>query len=309
MENQVLHIATDWWIVGTTIMASIITAILTILTVYFTNKWTSERYEKDKIYQNKKNNLVIIKPILRFCSFSQIIDEIITYNMRDRVLVISSEKDGFDFYDDNNKLYSENHRNFCIKNETRIPIHSIKIDVTSKLTTESNATIEDDYSNFIKLLRGNEEIVFRVHSTEQRNKLWEELDNNRQVELWFNCTINYMTNAEEQICYQYEAKIQNIPGKKIENKVSNNAKISIIKDEYKILDKVILNTNETASVFRNIQDNILIDRVKYIHEKIGAAQAQGLMSQITLPFGNQVSQNIASTSESNILETDNKAEA
>lgn len=75
MENQVVKVATDWWVIGATVLASIITALVTVITVYFTNKWTSERYEKDKIYQNKKNNLVIIKPVLKFCSFSQIIDE------------------------------------------------------------------------------------------------------------------------------------------------------------------------------------------------------------------------------------------
>ena len=267
MESQIINNVTDWWMFGATIGAGILTALVTIITVFYTNKWTAERYEKDKIYQNQKNNLVIIKPILRFCSFSNIIDEVITYNMRERILVLSSEKDGFDFYDDDDKLYSFNHRFFCIKNEARHQIHSVKIDINSRITTESNATIDVNYSNFIKLLRSNEEIILRAHSTEQRNKLWEELENNRQVELWFSCNINYLTNADEQVCYQYEAKIQNIPGQKTEYGVSNNAKISVIKDEYKILDKVTLNSNEKPSVFRNIQDNILIDRVSYTHKK------------------------------------------
>lgn len=138
-----------------------------LITVYYTNKWTSERYEKDKIYQNKKNNLLIIKPVLKLCGFSQIIDELITYNIRERVFVISSEKDGFDFYDDDDKLYSQNHRIFCIKNERKNNIHSVKIDVNSQITTASNATIDDSYSNFIKLLRSNEKIILRAHSTER----------------------------------------------------------------------------------------------------------------------------------------------
>lgn len=223
-------------------------------------------------------------------------------------MVISSEKDGFDFYDDDDKLYSQNHRIFCIKNETKNNIHSIKIDVKSKITTASNATIDDSYSNFIKLLRSNEKIILRAHSTEQRNKLWDELNHNRQVELWFNCTINYLTNADEQVCYQYEAKIQNIPGQKSENGVQNNAKISVIKDEYEILDKITLNSNDNPAVFRNLQDNILIDRVKYIHKKIGEAQAQGLMSQMMPAFGNQVNQNVTPSIEFKIDDTKNKAE-
>jgi hypothetical protein len=309
MESQVINIATDWWMFSATIGAGLLTTIATIAAVYYTNKWTSERYEQDKIYQNKKNNLVIIKPVLRFCSFSKIIDEMITYNMRERILVVSSEKDGFDFYDDDNKLYSLTHRIFCIKNEAQHQIHSVKIDVNSRITTESNATIDDNYSNFIKLLRNNEEIILRAHSTKQRNKLWEELENNRQVELWFNCSINYLTNADEQVCYQYEAKIQNIPGPRSEYGVSNNAKISIIKDEFKILDKITLNRNEKPSVFRNIQDNILIDRVSYTHKKIGEAQAQGLMSQIIPPFGKQVNQNDSYSNKSKANETENKVES
>mgnify|MGYP001623926674 FL=1 len=115
MESQIINNVTDWWMFGATIGAGILTALVTIITVFYTNKWTAERYEKDKIYQNQKNNLVIIKPILRFCSFSNIIDEVITYNMRERILVLSSEKDGFDFYDDDDKLYSFNHRFFVLK--------------------------------------------------------------------------------------------------------------------------------------------------------------------------------------------------
>ena len=89
MESQIINNVTDWWMFGATIGAGILTALVTIITVFYTNKWTAERYEKDKIYQNQKNNLVIIKPILRFCSFSNIIDEVITYNMRERILVLS----------------------------------------------------------------------------------------------------------------------------------------------------------------------------------------------------------------------------
>ena len=77
------------------------------------------------------------------------------------------------------------------------------------------------------------------------------------------------------------------------------SKEEILKDflnsflEFMNLEKVTLNTNEKPSVFRNIQDNILIDRVRYTHKKIGEAQAQGLMSQI-MPQNNQ---NVASTSD------------
>lgn len=49
---------TDWYMFGATMFSS----VATIAAIYFTNK----RYERDKAYQNKKDNLAIIKPNLRF---------------------------------------------------------------------------------------------------------------------------------------------------------------------------------------------------------------------------------------------------
>ncbi len=282
MENQAIFI-TDWWIFGATIFSGLLTAAATLAAVIYTHKKTIETYEKDKEYQYKKDKLVIVKPYLKFCSFGNIIDELITYNNRERVLVLSSPKDGFDFYDDSEKLYTENHRLFCVKNENRNNLHSLNVNIKTKLTTESNAVIEEQYDNNIKLLRGGEEFILRVHNNEQRKKLWEQLDNNKQVELWFDVQITYLTEAKERIIYKFESKIQNIPETKViegKNIISNNAKITIIKDEYQKDTIIELNNAETASVFRNLQDNIVIDRANYLHKKIGAAQAEGLMSQM-----------------------------
>ena len=288
---------TDWYMFGATMCGS----IATIATIYYTNK----RYEKDKAYQNKKDNLVIIKPNLRFCCLANIINELIIHNVRDRVLIISSEKDGFDFYD-NNKRLNENHRFFSIKNESENNIRFLKIDVSSKLKTKfklktkselktkSDLTLKDDYSNLINILRSKEEVIFRIHNTEQRNKLWDELNNHHPVKSLFSCKINYITNAEEQIYYQYEVEIEHIPGEKTENGVIDNAGISVIKDEYKILSEITLKTNEKASIFRNMQDKIsTLDKLQYINERMASAQFQGVMNKISscgfapLFFGNQ----------------------
>ena len=156
----------------------------------------------------------------------------------------------------------------------------------SKLKTDSSAVIENSYSNFIKLLRAKEEIVLKPHNTEQRTRLWEELNKNKMVEFWFNCTVNYLTEAEVQVEYQFEARIINTPElTKINGRseIINNFKIIITKDEYKILNTKTLDDNKEASIFRNIQDYILIDRAEYIHRKIGVAQAQGIMSQFGAP--------------------------
>lgn len=299
----IIETAIDWWTFGATIFAGILTAIMTYIVVVYTNKKTVELYERDKEYQNKRDNMVIIKPTIKWNCFFSIIEELILFNIRDRVLLVSSDKEGFDFFDDNTKR-DQNHRIFSVKNESKKDIHSVKIDVKTSLTTNSDLIIKDKYSNVIHLLRSNEEIILRMHNTEQRIKIWEELDRNNQTTLSFDCEINYLTSANEQICYNFKAEVTNTPEKTIiegKETISNNAKISILKDEYKVLEKRTLKENITTSVYRNMQDYVNLDRVKYTHLKIGAAQAQGAMSQIGNAFSNpyQVQQKTIDVSDKN----------
>ena len=70
----------------------------------------------------------------------------IVYNIRDRVLLLSSDE-GFEFYDDESRRYSENHRIVSIKNTSPNSIKSICISVVSTMITESQAVIKDSYTN------------------------------------------------------------------------------------------------------------------------------------------------------------------
>lgn len=56
-------------------------------------------------------------------------------------------KDGFDFYDEIAKFCSENHAIFRIKNESKKSIHSVEINVISKLITDTDKELLDKYSN------------------------------------------------------------------------------------------------------------------------------------------------------------------
>ena len=305
-SELIIETVTDWWMFGATIGAGILTALVTFVAVWYTNKKTVELYERDKDYQNKRDSRVIIKPTIKFNCFFNVIEELILFNIRDRVLLVSSEKDGFDFFDDNSKR-DQNNRIFSIKNESKHDIYSVKVDVKTTLKTSSDAKIEDNFSNFVNLLRENEEIILRMHNSEQRKKLWEELDKNNQPILSFDCEINYLTSANEQVCYNFEAEIVNIPEKTIidgQEITSNNAKISILKDEYKVLKQRTLQENLATSVYRNMQDYVNLDRVKYIHNKIGAAQAQGMLSQ----FGN-VFPNTYQSQQNTVISSDNKDES
>ena len=305
-SELIIETVTDWWMFGATIGAGILTALVTFVAVWYTNKKTVELYERDKDYQNKRDSRVIIKPTIKFNCFFNVIEELILFNIRDRVLLVSSEKDGFDFFDDNSKR-DQNNRIFSIKNESKHDIYSVKVDVKTTLKTSSDAKIEDNFSNVVNLLRENEEIILRMHNSEQRKKLWEELDKNNQPILSFDCEINYLTSANEQVCYNFEAEIVNIPEKTIidgQEITSNNAKISILKDEYKVLKQRTLQENLATSVYRNMQDYVNLDRVKYIHNKIGAAQAQGMLSQ----FGN-VFPNTYQSQQNTVISSDNKEES
>ena len=305
-SELIIETVTDWWMFGATIGAGILTALVTFVAVWYTNKKTVELYERDKDYQNKRDSRVIIKPTIKFNCFFNVIEELILFNIRDRVLLVSSEKDGFDFFDDNSKR-DQNNRIFSIKNESKHDIYSVKVDVKTTLKTSSDAKIEDNFSNVVNLLRENEEIILRMHNSEQRKKLWEELDKNNQPILSFDCEINYLTSANEQVCYNFEAEIVNIPEKTIidgQEITSNNTKISILKDEYKVLKQRTLQENLATSVYRNMQDYVNLDRVKYIHNKIGAAQAQGMLSQ----FGN-VFPNTYQSQQNTVISSDNKDES
>ena len=278
MESQIINNVTDWWMFGATIGAGILTALVTIITVFYTNKWTAERYEKDKIYQNQKNNLVIIKPILRFCSFSNIIDEVITYNMRERILVLSSEKDGFDFYDDFNKLSNQKCRILQIENNSDVGIKDIIATTNTELRNlDTDSVYRYSTKNEISLLRSYENIMIRLTNQEQFENIIDMNKNSIQSLLNFICKVEYSTLANQRITYAYEIEIR------------NDRRIEIKKDGIESIvdfdDAIDLNT----SIFRNLQDSIsVIDRSDYSWEKMGKAQMRGMMTQ----FSQQSSQEI-----------------
>lgn len=272
----------DWWIVGATIGAGIMAALATWFAVVYTNKKTAENYGRELDRQRKDNAMAIIKPTIKTSSIWGILDRLLFFNEWSRVLMLSNPADGFDFYDIE-ELNNQVNKFFTIKNESKNQINSIKIDVYSKLTTDSSVVVEDKYTNFVKLLRSNEEIMFRIYTTRQRKKLWDEINKNTNSRMFFKCTINYLTSASQQICYEYEIEIHNISVLgKLENKeehTCDSSRVDISKDEYNILSEAISNPAGTASVFRNLQDRLEgFDRIKYIQRKVGEAQAEGFMS-------------------------------
>jgi len=254
----------DWWIVGATIVAGVMAALATWVAVVYTNKKTVENYKNDIERQRKEDAMVIIKPILMLNSFGGILDMLIMRNTWHRALLFSGE-DGFDFFDDADKRWGQQCRILIISNESDNDIKSVKITTESKLTTESDEVISYSTNNFTKLLRGKEDVVIRVLNQEQYKKVIELNKVQMSSELNFTCKIEYLTKANQQICYEYIIQIK------------NDKRIEIIKDEYEILIGVTLTNDIPATVFRNLQDIISsVDRSEYAWKKIGQAQMQGM---------------------------------
>lgn len=82
-SELIIETVTDWWMFGATIGAGILTALVTFVAVWYTNKKTVELYERDKDYQNKRDSRVIIKPTIKFNCFFNVIEELILFNIRD----------------------------------------------------------------------------------------------------------------------------------------------------------------------------------------------------------------------------------
>jgi len=256
----------DWWIVGATIVAGVMAALATWVAVVYTNKKTVENYKNDIERQRKEDAMVIIKPTLMLNSFTGFLDMLIMRNTWHRALLFSGE-DGFDFFDDVDKRWVQQCRILIISNESDNDIKSVKITTESKLTTESDEVISYSTNNFTKLLRGKEDVVIRVLNQEQYKKVVELNKAQMSSELNFTCKVEYLTKANQQICYEYIIQIK------------NDKRIEIIKDEYEILTGVTLTNDIPATVFRNLQDAISsVDRSEYAWKKIGQAQVQGMGS-------------------------------
>lgn len=275
MEPEIIYISTDWFMISATIIAGIIMAITTMYAVIYTNKKTIRQlndqklqYEKEKQEQNKLDKMVVVKPVHMLNDFSGILDMLIVQNIWDRFLLFSGE-DGFEFYDNIKKRVSQRCRILLIENNTRNEIQSIKLTTESILVNLSNDE-KTNYKteNFACFLRSKEDIVVRILSQEQYEKIIQMNQDKTPSELNFICTIEYSTLAKQCVRYLYKINIK------------NDQRIEIIKDEIESITDINEPINIVPSIFRNLQDTISgIDRPSYSWEKMGSSQMRGILSQ------------------------------
>lgn len=275
MTNEIIQVATDWWTVGATLFAGILTAIATMAAVIYTNCQTKKqlkeqetKFEDERKKEFKHSKYVVIKPTLMLTTFTKLLEKLVVQNDYNRILLFSGE-DGFDFYDDPQKQSAQICRMLLIENKTDIDISDVII-TTKTILRNMNTDAQLTYStvNCAGLLRGHESIVIRVANQTQFETLVSMNSNQTPSLLNFECRIEYSTLACQRITYVYEIEI------------CNDRRIEIKKDRVETTIDLPQPVTVTSTIFRNLQDNISgIDRSEYSWEKMGQAQMRGAISQ------------------------------
>lgn len=283
-----------------TLISGCLTALSTLIAVLYTCQQTrkqlkrqAEKYEKEKEEEFKRSKYVLVKPTLMMTTFTGLLERLIHQNDYNRMLLFSG-KDGFDFFDDPQKRQQQTCRTLQIENDKELDIKDIKISTKTTLKNEASSAILEEYNtvNNLNLLRKRESIVIRIASQEQFEHLCSMNVNKTPNTLNFECLMEYTTQANQRITYSYSIEIK------------NDQNIKVRKDGVESATDVSPREEQETTDFRNLQDYLSsIDRSKYIWEKMGASQMQGIKQFLTSDMGatNVPNSNTNSTNHTNPL--------
>lgn len=173
MSNEIIFISPGWWEVGATIIAGLLTAFSTFGAVIYTNNRTkkqlkeqADNFEKVRKDEFKQSKYVLIKVSLILQTFSNILDRLIVNNDYNRILLFSGE-DGFDFYDDFNKLSNQKCRILQIENNSDVGIKDIIATTNTELRNlDTDSVYRYSTKNEISFLRSYEKIMIRLTNQE-----------------------------------------------------------------------------------------------------------------------------------------------
>lgn len=260
----------DWVNVIVTIVCTIITSIFGTFTVIYSNRCTKRELEEQRKEikakekdEYKKSKRVFVRISQRFASFNQLCDQIIAKNDFNRKLLFSGN-DGFDFFDnsfnDSNLWINRLYRILVIENLENNTIENITIVTKSVLKNLSNKQISYETSNNLKILRQNESIFIRISNEEQDKEILYMCSNNIFNSLEFECKVCYSTLADERIEYIYQIVIND--GKQI------IVQRDEVEKQYDLIDKIEIK----HTIFRDLQDHIVVDRSGYMYKKMGQYQ-------------------------------------
>lgn len=291
MEQIKVIIDTDWWMFSASILSGIFAAIATLIAVLLSNhetrkqlKQQQEQHKKELDAQNKANKFVIIKPIIILSSFVDLLDKIIIQNNYNRELLLSGE-DGFDFFDDAEKRQRQMCRILHIENTSNHDILNVVLRTKTYLEDrDTNELKRYETKNVVKLLRSRESIDIRLANQEQYESILHMNKEKIPSELRFESIVEYSTEAGQRVTYFYDVRI------------SNDRCIEIEKDEVGRIEDCDKEKEDQATVFRNLQDYITIDRAAYIWEKMGQSQARGMLSLVS-PWPMQQGNNLTASED------------
>lgn len=133
----------DWWTFGATIFSGVITALATMAAVIYTNRKSNaqlkaqeEKYALERKQQFQQSKYVVLKPTLLLMPLFGLLDRLIVQNDYNRVLLYSGE-DGFEFFDDSQKMDTQTCRLLLIENKADLDIKDVSISTKTILRNMS----------------------------------------------------------------------------------------------------------------------------------------------------------------------------
>lgn len=273
--NEMQYLVPDWWNFGATIFSGIITALATMAAVIYTNrksnaqmKMQEEKYALERKQQFQQSKYVVLKPTLLLMTLFGLLDRLIVQNDYNRVLLYSGE-DGFEFFDDEQKRDNQRCRLLLIENKTDLDIKDVSISTKTVLRNmNTDEQIKYTTKNCSSFLRGHESIVLRLANQQQYEMILSMNEKALPSLLKFECVIEYLTLANQQIKYVYRINI------------TNDRRIEIENDGIESIQDDSMTLAQTTTIFRNLQDCISgVDRSAYDWQKMGQAQMKGALLQ------------------------------
>lgn len=250
--DYIVKTITDWWIFAATLGAGVISGIVTLIAVKYTNKTTIELYERGRREERQKEAFVIPKTRFIKATLVSFAEQLIKKDIHDNVFVFSGA-DGFYFFDD--YYYKLDIMLFSIRNDMGKNIKFIELSTSSEIKTKDDAIFHYSTKNYLDLLRSNEEILIKMISEEQFDAIMDELDRCNDVTLHFECIIKYLTEADQEIKFTHKRMIVFVPHPK-GGKYGYNLITKESNDNYDVISPTTLSRIQKKSNYRNIQDRM-----------------------------------------------------
>ena len=146
-------------------------------------KRTRRKYALERKQQFQQSKYVVLKPTLLLMPLFGLLDRLIVQNDYNRVLLYSGE-DGFEFFDDSQKLDTQTCRLLLIENKTDLDIKDVSISTkTTLINMSTDEQITYTTKNCASFLRRHENIVLRLANQRIKYVYRININNDRRIEV------------------------------------------------------------------------------------------------------------------------------